>query len=301
MKSIPGKCAAICQIVITVLTLCATPWAAAQDVVVLGTVDAAIQHAKSLNFCGEETRGKTLSVPRLIIANINGGWRQEATQVSVAIKKELFYRGLLPLVLYTNQSILKDRKRLLVLVDTVRRGVPIGEPYLEWLTRLDAQYKVRVGEDKPALANNADLAPLLDALQGRVDVIAPALVLGQGAYESAYGASRFAVTGHALFGQWTYDGSGMAPQKKRKGEGNYGVAAFDWPIEAVRSYINNLNTHRAYKPLRDIRADLRKREVPLTGLTLADGLIRYSEKGQKYVDTLKGIIRHNQLDIIILH
>ena len=30
---------------------------------------------------------------------------------------------------------------------------------------------------------------------------------------------------------------------------------------------------------------------------LADGLIRYSERGQEYVDTLKGIIRVNGLDI----
>ena len=41
--------------------------------------------------------------------------------------------------------------------------------------------------------------------------------------------------------------------------------------------------------------------VPLAGrLTpwfLADGLIAYSERGQKYVDTLKGIMRVNNLTI----
>ena len=36
---------------------------------------------------------------------------------------------------------------------------------------------------------------------------------------------------------------------------------------------------------------------PLTSLALADGLIRYSERGQEYVDTLKGIIRVNGLSI----
>ena len=36
---------------------------------------------------------------------------------------------------------------------------------------------------------------------------------------------------------------------------------------------------------------------PLRSLELADGLIRYSERGQEYVDTLKGIIRVNGLDI----
>ena len=30
---------------------------------------------------------------------------------------------------------------------------------------------------------------------------------------------------------------------------------------------------------------------------MADGLIRYSERGQEYVDTLKGIIRVNKLDL----
>ena len=32
-------------------------------------------------------------------------------------------------------------------------------------------------------------------------------------------------------------------------------------------------------------------------MALADGLIKYSERGQDYVDTLKGIIRVNRLDI----
>jgi len=35
----------------------------------------------------------------------------------------------------------------------------------------------------------------------------------------------------------------------------------------------------------------------LNSLALADGLKSYSERGQEYVDTLKGIIRANGLDI----
>ena len=32
-------------------------------------------------------------------------------------------------------------------------------------------------------------------------------------------------------------------------------------------------------------------------MALADGLVRYSERGQEYVDSLKGIIRVNRLEI----
>ena len=35
----------------------------------------------------------------------------------------------------------------------------------------------------------------------------------------------------------------------------------------------------------------------LNSILLADGLIKYSEHGQTYVDTLKGMIRANNLDI----
>jgi len=65
----------------------------------------------------------------------------------------------------------------------------------------------------------------------------------------------------------------------------------------VRGYFLNLSSHPAYEDFRRLRAELRSRGEPLTSLVLADGLIRYSERGQEYVDTLKGMIRVNGLDL----
>ncbi len=56
-------------------------------------------------------------------------------------------------------------------------------------------------------------------------------------------------------------------------------------------------SHPAYEEFRRLRADARAAGRPLKSLELADGLIRYSERGQEYVDTLKGMIRVNHLDI----
>jgi uncharacterized FlgJ-related protein len=131
----------------------------------------------------------------------------------------------------------------------------------------------------------------------RFDVIPPGLVLGQAAYESGYGTSRFAVEGNALFGEWTYGGAGMTPSQQRKELGDHRIAAFDWPFDSVRSYFINLSAHPAYEPLRRLRADLRAKGKPLDSLALADGLVKYSERGQDYVDELKGIIRVNKLDV----
>jgi len=131
----------------------------------------------------------------------------------------------------------------------------------------------------------------------RVDTVPPSLALGQAAYESGYGTSRFAREGNALFGQWTYGGKGMQPKQKRASKGNYGVAAYDWPLESVRGYMRNLNTHRAYQKLRDKRAAARSNDREPTGDELADTLTSYSERGAEYVRSLKGIMRTNELAV----
>jgi hypothetical protein len=65
----------------------------------------------------------------------------------------------------------------------------------------------------------------------------------------------------------------------------------------VRSYFINLSSHPAYEDLRRLRAELKTAGKPVTSMALADGLSRYSERGQEYVDTLKGIIGTNNLEI----
>jgi hypothetical protein len=57
----------------------------------------------------------------------------------------------------------------------------------------------------------------------------------------------------------------------------------------------NINTHRAYAPLRDKRAQMRSKGQVPTGVALASTLVNYSERGQHYVDTLNSIMSYNKL------
>jgi uncharacterized FlgJ-related protein len=75
---------------------------------------------------------------------------------------------------------------------------------------------------------------VLDNALYRVDIIPNGLALGQAAYESGYGTSRFAVEGNALFGQWTYGGTGIKPEHQRTELGDYRIAAFEWPFDSMR-------------------------------------------------------------------
>ena len=266
-------------------------------IVVLGSVDEAIRFWESVDFWGEEDRAEDLQVPRVITVAINKSWKSEADQVSIAVKKELFYRGLVPVVLFANELILRDRARLETLAERQKAGGPLDANDIFYLRTLAIEYRLIDRAKENAALSDSNILSLMDALLVRVDVVSPSLALGQGAYESGYGTSRFALFGNALFGQWTFGGKGLQPEKKRKSKGDYKVAAYDWPLVSVRAYMRNLNTHRAYKDLRQRRAELRQKGAELSGLVLADTLTRYSEKGQTYVDTLKGMIKTNGLDI----
>jgi len=269
-----------------------------QEVIVLASIDDAIEWLKAENFWGEERRDEQLAVPHVILTGINPRWRTESQKLPVPYKKEIFYRTMLPLILHANNMVLDRRAKLQRVKEALELGNEIQTDDFE-LLRSGAVLMRVVDADTAASLDPTDegLMPIVDEMLYKVDVIPAGLALGQAAYESGYGTSRFAVEGNALFGQWTYGGKGLVPEQQRKSLGDHRIAAFDWPFDSVRGYFINLMSHPAYEDLRRLRAEARREGRPLESLELAEGLIKYSERGQEYVDTLKGMIRVNNLDI----
>lgn len=267
-----------------------------QEVLVFGSVDAVVEWLKAEQWWGEVPEGSAVSVPRAMITGIATRWRKAAQDIPVPEKKEIFYRLMLPLVLHANEMVLKRRARLEEMAADVTTGNDLSAEQLELLRAAAVLLRIRKEEDAASVDGDpAELKAVIDEALYKLDVIPPGLVLGQAAYESGYGTSRFAVEGNALFGQWTF-GEGLVPAQQRKNLGDHRIASFDWPFDSVRGYYLNLSSHRAYEDFRQLRAKLKKEDKPLTSLELADGLRSYSERGQAYVDTLKGIIRKNGLD-----
>ena len=166
------------------------------------------------------------------------------------------------------------------------------QPVLEskerrWLDRLAARYELEQGDWQQA--------ETWQRLLKRVDVVPPALALAQGANESGWGRSRFAREGHNYFGQWCFSpGCGIVP-KARAEAARHEVARFASPAASVRAYLHNINTHAAYRRLRELRAQIRDRKTLLTGERLATGLGDYSARGMAYVEEIRRMIRQNRL------
>lgn len=200
------------------------------------------------------------------------------------VRKKVFFDFILPMVRAANDEIRKDR----CYIETARnRRAELSVKERRRLQRLAEKYELTNFDD----ANDADWQTLLR----RADIVPASLALAQAANESAWGTSRFASVGNNYFGQWCFEkGCGLVP-KRRDHKKTHEVKRFDSPQASVQSYIRNINTHRAYRELRNQRQAMRANNKTISGIGLAEGLRRYSERGEHYIDELQAMIRFNKL------
>ncbi|MCG9682903.1 glucosaminidase domain-containing protein [Vibrio sp. Isolate23] len=208
----------------------------------------------------------------------------------VKVKKKAFFDYLRPGIAFENQRILDERKRL----NKIQARLQAGQ-----LSSNDTNHAKRLGE-----LYNVELEPSginqqwLDQMFHRVDVIPEALVLVQGANESAWGTSRFAIQANNYFGQWCYStGCGLVPMARGEGM-THEVAKFSSVQQSIQGYFMNVNRNLAYEDLREIRYQRHLSGESLTdtdaAIALTNGLLKYSERGEAYVKDLQAMIRHNQ-------
>lgn len=205
----------------------------------------------------------------------------------IPTRKQAFFDFMRPLVAYQNAFYTQERERLQTMAAKAEAG--------KRLSRSDRR-KLAYWSRKLRLDDELPLDERLEYLQRRVHIIPEAMVLAQAAAESAWGQSRFARQANNYFGQWCYSaGCGLVPLR-RNANARHEVRKFDSALGAVRAYFRNINTHRAYRPLREKRLALDSEGEEVQGQTLVDELGSYSERGQHYIDELRLIIRGNELE-----
>ena len=204
-------------------------------------------------------------VPRLIVERLP---RDMGALDSSDLRKAVFIKTLLPLLLMENERLLAERARL---EDVLAAGPDAAPADRDWLAEL-------------AERNDVDPRQTRELLR-RVDAIPVSLAIAQAAIETGWGTSRVAQAGQALFGQMVF----------RAGDDDGRVRKFEQLEHAVAAYAANLNTHRAYADFRRAREQARREGRPVDGHALAQHLQRYSERGMDYVRDVRSLMRVNGL------
>jgi Bax protein len=208
---------------------------------------------------------------------------------NIQIKKQLFFDFLQPYIDAKNAEVRKQRQRLQVIITKIQIGGALRQEDSRFLWELARGYDVKTDDIQDP--------GFLGRLLHRVDVLPPSLVLAQAANESGWGTSRFAQEGNNLFGQWCYSqGCGLVPGSRRSSD-NHEVKSFSSIEESVNAYFKNINTFPSYQDLRLIRQALRQKAKPIDGISLTEGLAKYSERGDKYIEDLQVMIKKNNLQM----
>jgi len=233
---------------------------------------------KQLGYDLDSVRSGESTVPRLFLASLPA----DIIHIRKAtVRKALFIKTMLPLVLQANEEILRDRRRLWFIHYQINLGKKLEPEDRLWLEGISERYGF----------NKVSLPVLLK----RVDIIPPSLALAQAAKESGWGTSRFVREGNALFGQWTFsDIESLLPSRRDQGK-QHRVRTFSSLLDSVRAYAHNLNTHKAYEKLRRIRNELRQKGAPVDGLFLVESIKKYSATGESYVRDIRILIEGNNL------
>ena len=199
---------------------------------------------------------------------------------SIKDRKKKFIAELFPVIHSANQDIIEKRNIFFEIEKKIQsNNLNVLEAAI--LKKLFNEYKVK----------NNDLAEL----KKRIDIVPISLAIAQAAIESGWGTSRFAQEGNAYFGQKIIGikVDGIRPNDSENPL--IKVRIFENLNDSVKAYLNNLNTHFAYKNFRKSRNVLRSFGKTLEGEILANKLKKYSELGNEYIINVQEIIRKNNL------
>ncbi len=223
-----------------------------------------------------------VSIPRMYFPNIP----KNISQYEIYKKKSVFTAILLPIVLRGNELVLEERKLMKLAFST-------NNIYqIEYFSK---KYKVKNSQNiNFSGLNKTQLNIINMELLKKINTIPPSMILAQSIIESGWGASRFAQEGNALFGQWTWkNNDGIKPKENL--DANFSVKNFKTLLDSVNSYILNINSHPAYKELRNFRMSQYNTGKNITGSDMANYLQKYAEIGYAYVVKVRDMIKKNKL------
>ena len=87
-----------------------------------GLFEESIEYLKNKNFWDTKSHDKAIDVPRIIVVATSKNWQKESKDLPVEVKKELFYRFILPMLLFANELILDDRQDLEAISKSLSTG-----------------------------------------------------------------------------------------------------------------------------------------------------------------------------------
>jgi len=202
---------------------------------------------------------------------------------------DAFIREFLPEVRKVNYEIRKERQT----IRYWRAHLAIKG----WLPIQAYQQLLRIAEkydeptDTPQTGSlKAQIWWRIQSLAHKVDEIPEEIVLAQAILESGWGKSKAARNTFNFFGLTSRSQTGN-PLVTSSGSTFYYLKSYKNMHEGIKDYAITINTHWAYKDFRNMRSEYRRQGKSLDPCQLTQGLLRWSERRERYTAKLRLVIR----------
>ena len=196
-----------------------------------------------------------------------------------------FKKTFIPVIREVNAEILHDRQNLAKILDSKHK---ITNSDINLVHTLAERYNVQKLKDQNQEKTIQEIAK--DLLL-RVDIIPEQLVLAQSALESGWATSELARQANNFFGMKS--SSKHEPHEVITHTDGFNYRYYNSLNHSIKSYIHNLNTHKAYRDFRQARAQLKKQKN-MTPELLAKELtkhLRAYSASQEYGKKLREIMQ----------
>ncbi len=159
------------------------------------------------------------------------------------------------------------------------------------------QHYLKIADDMKHSRNKDEIAALKKKytatsdrdLLARLKPHPVSIALAQAAMESSWATSRFFVEANNVFGMWSKNPNEprIAAGEQRGGKVTIWLRKFDTIADSIEAYYELMAKGKAYSKFRKLRLES---DDPFI---ITQGLDRYSEIGQAYIDEINSVIRHN--------
>lgn len=194
----------------------------------------------------------------------------DLSELKLVERKQAFINIMLPSILLVKDQIERDRQKIMEIIEK-GKVEPEDTAFVNEHLKI---YKVKSVEELP----------------GHMVCPPPSIVLAQAAIESGWGTSRFFKEGNNVFGMWSYsENQPRIPAGKKRGDRQVYVRKFPSIYASVLNYVRTIGRLNVYA---DFRKSILEGGDPYN---MVDHLIKYSERRGSYVETVKTVMRKNEL------
>ncbi len=200
-----------------------------------------------------------------------------------------FIYEILPVIRTVNAEITDQRNFVSNIIIKLEQQTSLTDQEKADLHQLLEYYRIKTTLPIDSLLNSPES---MDSLLLKIDIIPEKIALAQAAIESDWGRSRFAREGNSYFGiRCKQPGCGIVPN----GAANEGFYVKSYPSidESVRNYARFLNAGTYYDDFRKRRNLYRSNGQKPDSLYIVEGLTMYSIKRDRYIKSLKSLIKYN--------